>query len=318
VTASFAQRAQVSRSEPQASEDHKVGERRPSGERIVSLVPSLTEALFELGLGARVVGVTDWCVHPAAEVAHLPKVGGTKNPSLARVLELRPDLVIANQEENRERDVERLRAAGIPVWVTYPRTVADGVALVREFAQLGAPAERAEPLIRALETALERARDAEPAQRTRVFCPIWKRPWMAVGADTYADDLLALCGGDNVFRAASYAQRAQVARSEPKASEGHKVGERRPSGGRERRYPIVSDAEIAAARPEVILLPDEPYPFGARDVAELVEIGTPAAATGRIHCIDGTLISWYGPRIARAIAEVSALLAEPAPGSEGG
>jgi ABC-type Fe3+-hydroxamate transport system substrate-binding protein len=258
-------------------------------ERIVSLVPSLTEALFGLGLGARVVGVTDWCVHPAAEVAHLPKVGGTKNPSLARVLELSPDLVIANQEENRERDVERLRAAGIPVWVTYPRTVADGVALMRELAQLGAPAERAEPLIRALETAVERARAAEPARRTRVFCPIWKRPWMAVGADTYADDLLALCGGDNVFR-----------------------------DHRERRYPIVSDAEIAAARPEVILLPDEPYAFGARDVAELAEIGTPAAATGRIHCIDGTLISWYGPRIARAIAEVAALLAEPAPGKEAG
>jgi ABC-type hemin transport system substrate-binding protein len=275
-------------------------------------VPSLTETLFELGLGARVVGVTDWCVHPAAEVAHLPKVGGTKNPSLARVLELRPDLVIANREENRERDVERLRAAGVPVWVTYPRTVADGVALVRELALLGAPAEHAQPLIRGLEAAVERARAAAPARPTRVFCPIWKRPWMAVGADTYADDLIALCGGQNVF-GASFAQRAQASRSEPKASEGHQVGERRPSRGRERRYPIVSDEEIAAARPEVILLPDEPYAFDTRDVAELAALATPAATAGRIHCIDGTLISWYGPRIARAIAEVAALLAEPAP-----
>jgi ABC-type hemin transport system substrate-binding protein len=269
VNASFAQRAE--------------GERRPSGGRIVSLVPSLTEALFELGLGPRVVGVTDWCVHPAAGVALLPKVGGTKNPSLARVLELRPDLVIANQEENRERDVERLRAAGVPVWVTYPRTVADGVALVRELAELGAPAERAEPLILELEAAVEHARAGAPARRTPVFCPIWKRPWMAVGADTYADDLLALCGGYNVFR-----------------------------DRQERRYPIVSDEEIAAAQPEVILLPDEPYPFGARDVAELAAVATPAAAAGRIHCIDGTLISWYGPRIASAIAEVTPLLADPA------
>ncbi len=248
--------------------------------RIVSLVPSLTEALFELGLGPRVVGVTDWCIHPAAAVADLPKVGGTKNPHVARVLELRPDLVIANREENRVRDVERLRAAGIPVWVTYPRTVADGVALVRELAELGAPPARAQPLVRALETALERARRAAPGRRTRVFCAIWKRPWMAVGADTYADDLLSLCGGVNVF-----------------------------SDRQERRYPIVSEAEIAAARPEVILLPDEPYAFGARDVAELTALATPAAAAGRIHCIDGTLISWYGPRIARAIAEVEALLA---------
>jgi ABC-type Fe3+-hydroxamate transport system substrate-binding protein len=250
--------------------------------RIVSLVPSLTEALFELGLGPRVVGVTDWCVHPAAAVADLPKVGGTKNPSIARVLELRPDLVIANREENRERDVERLRAAGLAVWVTYPRTVADGVALVRELADLGAPPERAHPLVHSLETALARARSAAPARRTRVFCAIWKRPWMAVGADTYADDLLALCGGENVFGAGGPA--------------------------RERRYPIVDEQQIAAAQPEVILLPDEPYAFGARDVAELAALATPAAASGRIHCLDGTLVSWYGPRIARAIAEVTALL----------
>jgi ABC-type Fe3+-hydroxamate transport system substrate-binding protein len=257
-------------------------------QRIVSLVPSLTEALFELGLGPRIVGVTDWCVHPAAAVADLPKVGGTKNPSIARVLELRPDLVIANQEENRERDVERLRAAGVAVWVTYPRTVADGVAVVRELAELGAPPERAGPLIRSLETALERARSATPARRTRVFCAIWKRPWMAVGADTYADDLIALCGGENVFGAG-------------------------PEGSaRERRYPIVDEEQIAAAQPEVILLPDEPYAFGARDVAELAALTTPAAAAGRIHCLDGTLVSLYGPRIARAIGEVTALLADPA------
>jgi len=277
--------------------------------RIVSLVPSLTEALVELGLGPRVVGVTDWCVHPAAGVADLPKVGGTKNPHLSRVLELRPDLVIANREENRERDVARLRAAGIPVWVTYPRTVAEGVALVRELAELGAPPERAQPLVRGLEAAVARARAAAPARPTRVFCAIWKRPWRAVGADTYADDLLALCGGHNVFRA-RLAPRAPVSRREPNASGDPPAGERRPVGGRDRRYPIVSDAEIAAARPEVILLPDEPYAFGARDVAELAALATPAAVAGRIHCIDGTLISWYGPRIARAIPAVAALLAQ--------
>ena len=256
-------------------------------QRIVSLVPSLTEALFELGLGPRVVGVTDWCVHPANDVADLPKVGGTKNPSVARVLELRPDLVIANREENRERDVERVRAAGVPVWVTYPRTVAEGVALVRELAELGAPPDRAQPLIRALETALQEAQATRPHRPTPVFCAIWKHPWMAVGADTYADDLLALCGGRNVF-----------------------------SDRRQRRYPIVDDAEIEAARPEVILLPDEPYAFGARDVAEVASLGTPASASGRIHCIDGTLISWYGPRIARAIAEVGALLGKSVPAPE--
>jgi ABC-type Fe3+-hydroxamate transport system substrate-binding protein len=271
---------QASRSEPKASEVHKAGAPR----RIVSLVPSLTEALFALGLGPRVVGVTDWCVHPADAVAPLPKVGGTKNPSLARIFELQPDLVIANHEENRERDVARLREAGLCVWVTYPRTVADGIAVTRELAELGAPADRAQPLLAALDAAFAAAQAAAPVRRARVFCPIWKQPWMAVGADTYADDLLALCGGANVF-----------------------------ADRRERRYPMVSDADIVAAQPEVILLPDEPYAFGARDVAELAALDIPASRTGRIHCLDGTWISWYGPRIARALPEVAALLAPPAP-----
>jgi ABC-type Fe3+-hydroxamate transport system substrate-binding protein len=253
--------------------------RARSARRIVSLVPSLTEALFALGLGPRVVGVTDWCIHPADAVAKLPKVGGTKTPSLARVLELRPDLVIANQEENRERDVVRLREAGVDVWVTYPRSVAAAVALLREVAALGAPPETAGPLLDGLEAALAAAQAAAPARPVRVFCPIWKRPWMAVGADTYADDLLRVCGGANVF-----------------------------ADRRERRYPIVEPAEIERAQPEVILLPDEPYAFGPRDVEELARLDVPAAASGRIHCIDGTLASWYGPRIGEALAVIGALL----------
>jgi ABC-type Fe3+-hydroxamate transport system substrate-binding protein len=220
-------------------------------------------------------------------VAALPKVGGTKNPAIARVLELRPDLVLANREENRERDVARLRAAGIDVWVTYPRGVAEAVALIRELAGLGAPEERAGPLLAELPGALELARTAVRTRRTRVFCAIWKRPWMAVGADTYAHDLLSLCGGENVFAARA-----------------------------DRRYPIVEEAEIVAAQPEVVLLPDEPYEFGARDVEELGRLAIPAAASGRIHCVDGTLVSWYGPRIARGLAEIGRLL-QPADLVEG-
>ena len=256
---------------------------RPVPRRIVSLVPSLTEALFALGLGPRLVGVTDWCVHPAAEVAALPKVGGTKNPAIPRILELRPDLVLANQEENRERDVERLRQAGVEVWVTYPRTVAEAVELLPELAALGAPPERSEPLLERARSALERARARRPSTPIPYFCPIWKRPWMAVGADTYADDLLALCGGRNVF--------------------GHR---------RERRYPIVESEEIEAAQPQVILLPDEPYAFGPADVAELRELDTPASRSGRIHCLDGTLVSWYGPRIPLALEVLGGMLS---PGS---
>jgi ABC-type Fe3+-hydroxamate transport system substrate-binding protein len=254
---------------------------RPSAppQRIVSLVPSLTEALFALGLGGRVVGVTEWCVHPAAEVVRLPKVGGTKNPEIAAITALAPDLVIANQEENRKRDVEKLEAAGLRVWVTYPRTVREGAELLAEIAALGASPEAVERVVAPVLRAVAEAESSLPEQPTRVFCPIWRDPWMAVGAPTYADDMLRVCGGANVF--ASHA---------------------------ERRYPRVTLAEIEAAQPEVVLLPDEPYAFGPRDVAEIAALSIPAAASQRIHLIDGTFVSWYGPRILRAIERLRRLL----------
>jgi ABC-type Fe3+-hydroxamate transport system substrate-binding protein len=258
---------------------------RPSAppQRIVSLVPSLTEALFALGLGARVVGVTDWCVHPAAEVARIPKIGGTKNPDLEAIGALAPDLVIANQEENRKRDIERLEAAGMRVWLTYPRTVREGADLLAELAELGASAEArgrvVAPVLRAVEEAEAAAAAAPTREPVRVFCPIWRDPWMAVGAPTYADDLIRLCGGMNVF--ATHA---------------------------ERRYPRVTRAEIEAAAPEVVMLPDEPYAFGPRDVAELEQFAIPAAASGRIYLIDGTFVSWYGPRILPALERLRRLL----------
>jgi ABC-type Fe3+-hydroxamate transport system substrate-binding protein len=260
--------------------------------RIVSLVPSWTEALFALGLGERVVGVTEWCVHPAEAVDGLPKLGGTKTPDLAAVRALAPDLVIANREENRRRDVERLRAAGLAVWVTYPRTVREGAELLASIAELGASdAARAavvEPVRAAVAEAEAAAARRAPDERTRFFCAIWRDPWMAVGDDTYAHDLLVLCGGENVF-----------------------------AGRRERRYPRISLADVEAAAPALILLPDEPYRFGSADAEELGRLRVPAAAEGRIHLIDGTLVSWYGPRIRRAIETLRPLLAGEAPAGAG-
>jgi ABC-type hemin transport system substrate-binding protein len=261
---------------------------RPSGpaRRIVCLVPSLTEALFSLGLDARLVGVTDWCVHPAEGVARLPKVGGTKDPDLEAILALAPDLVIANREENRRRDVERLERAGLRVWVTYPRSVGEGVALLRALAELGAAPEAFRCVVEPVESACREARAARPAAASRVFCPIWKDPWMAVGRDTYADDLLRLCGGANVF--------ANL-----------------PGARRRLRYPKIHESEIVAAAPEVVLLPDEPYAFGPEDAEALAALPIPAARSGRIHRIDGTLVSWYGPRIRRALENLRPLLCPP-------
>jgi ABC-type Fe3+-hydroxamate transport system substrate-binding protein len=176
--------------------------------------------------------------------------------------------------------VERLRAAGLEVWVTYPRSVREGAELLRELAGLGASPQAVAAQVEPVLAAVAAAEAQPPRRRARVFCPIWRNPWMSVGRDTYAHDLLALCGGQNVF-----AER---------------------SG---RRYPIVTEAEIAEARPEVVLLPDEPYAFGAEDVRALAALGLPAARAGCIHRIDGTLLSWYGPRIRRALETLRPLLA---------
>jgi ABC-type Fe3+-hydroxamate transport system substrate-binding protein len=253
-------------------------------QRIVSLVPSLTEALFVLGLGDRVVGVTDWCIHPADGVAPLPKLGGTKNPDLERALGLRPDLVIANHEENTERVVRRFREAGVPVWVTYPRTAGEGAVLLREMAALGASERVFSEVIEPVEAALREAEIASGAHPRRFFCPIWRDPWMSVGADTFAHSMISLCGGENVFR-----------------------------GRAERRYPIVTLEEIVAAQPQVILLPDEPYAFGEADRQELLELPVPAAEQERIHLIDGTSVSWYGPRMRSALETLRPLFSDSSP-----
>lgn len=247
-------------------------------QRIVSLVPSLSETLCALGCGDRLVGVTEFCVHPAAELRSKSLVGGTKTPRLDRILELRPDLVIANREENRRRDVERLVSEGARVFVTYARSVREAAA---EIAALGAitrsigPAAR---IVREIEAEAERVRAAAPRVRPRVVALIWKRPYMAVGGHTFAHDLLVQCGADNPFATA------------------------------ERRYPRVAEGELERAAPEVILLPSEPYEFLEPDRRELLALDCPAARAGRVHLVEGELLSWYGPRIPRALRLFSELL----------
>lgn len=246
-----------------------------------------------LGLGNRLIGVTRYCVHPAHAFDPLPKLGGTKDADIEGIVALRPDLVIANQEENTERIVRKLAEAGLDVWVTNPETVREGAALLRDLAGFGATGEAIErwvkPVEEAVAGAIARATARETAdalassaanRRPRVFCPIWRDPWMTIAHDTYIHDMIELCGGENCF-----ADRGA------------------------RRYPIVTLDDVVAARPDVILLPDEPYDFGEVDRRELVSLDCAAAREGRIHLIDGTLVSWYGPRIAEAIRALAPIFA---------
>lgn len=243
--------------------------------RIVSLVPSWTELLFALGAGERLVGVTDYCVHPAEARARAVAVGGTKTPRLDRIRALEPDLVIANREENRKLDVERLERAGLPVFVTYARTVPEAAAEIAGLGRLVDRTHEAGALVDEIEAAL-REPPAEPP--VRAVALVWKEPYMAVGGDCFAHDLLARCGARNPFAAA------------------------------QRRYPHVTLAELEQAAPEVVLLPTEPYPFGAADREALLGLACPAARHARIHVVEGELLTWYGPRIPRALRELRALL----------
>jgi ABC-type hemin transport system substrate-binding protein len=246
-------------------------------ERIVSLVPSLTEALFAFGVGARVVGRTRYCTQPPRTVGRVAKVGGTKKVDAECVLGLEPDLVVAVKEENTREDIEGLKEAGVPVFVGAPETVGDALGMLRELAgQVGAAGDTVEEVLGPIERVYWRLR-REPRRTRRVFAPIWKGPYMSVGSDTYVHDVLETCGGENVC-------------------------------GSFTRYPIVSLEEVEALEPEVVLLPDEPYPFSAEDLAEFHALDVPAAREDRIHLIDGKLLTWYGPRMASSLVQLSALL----------
>lgn len=237
---------------------------------IVSLVPSLTELLFWLGAGDAVAGRTRFCEAPAGLVERVPIVGGTKNPRLDRILALEPELVIANREENRREDVEALRAAGLEVLVTDPCDLPGAIAMVRELGERLGCTAKAEALARETEEAL--ANVVAPARKPRVFVAIWLEPLMGLGGESYGHDLVERCGAENVLAA-------------------------RP------RYPELTLAELASLAPDLILLPDEPYPFAPRHLPVFEGI-----APARI--VDGKLLWWYGPRMPAAIRALNALFLE--------
>ena len=243
-------------------------------------MPSLSEALFAFGLGERVAGVTRFCVEPRDGVAGKAKVGGTKTLDVAAVESLQPDLIIASAEENRVEDVRRLIDGGWPVFVTLPTTVRGAVDLMGQIAALTDSAEAARPIMQGAEEALAAARTANAGREPlRVFCPIWRNPHMTIGPDTYVHDVIAVCGGRNVFE------------------------------GRQERYPWVELEEVAALDPEVILLPSEPYRFRQRHRAEFEAFPQVTAVRRKnILLVDGRMLSWYGPRIGSSLRELSALL----------
>lgn len=272
--------------------------------RLVSLVPSITETLFVFGRGTQVVGITDYCTEPADEVAEKTTIGGTKNPDISSILALQPHLVFAVAEENREHDVAQLEQAGIPVYVFEPSTVRDGIDLLWQIAALLGCRHEVTPMVQAIEsTYAETLASIAGHEPVRVFCPIWKDPYMTIGDGTYVHDMLRVCGGNNIF--------AQRRRRFPLAADLGQQPERTEErdDARDRRYPRVTLEEMAALQPEVIVLPDEPYVFSPTDLADFTPFpDVPAVRDGRIHLIDGKVVSWYGPRIGASLRTLRHLL----------
>ncbi|WP_328917009.1 MULTISPECIES: helical backbone metal receptor [unclassified Streptomyces] len=223
--------------------------------RILSLVPSLTESLAETAPHL-LVAATDWCTHPAG--LDVPRIGGTKNPDVEKILALAPDLIVANEEENRAQDLDALRAAGREVLLTEIRSVPDAFRELERMLVDGCGLTRP-AWLDAAEAAWQDVRPYEP--RLRAVVPIWRRPWMALGRDTFAGDLLARLGVDHVY------------------------------AGDAERYPRFDPAALPPA--DLVVLPDEPYRFTAEDGPEAFP-GLPAAL------VSGRHLTWYGPSLAEA------------------
>ncbi len=278
--------------------------------RVVSLVPSDTLNVAALGRAATLVGRTDYCVLPEAVVAGVPSVGGTKNPRIEDVLRLEPDLVLANQEENTRGDLEALAQRGARVYVAFPKRVADGLAHLAKLARIfGAEGDASvRDLLRrgyGQHRLAEQARGA--AAPLRVFCPIWMDPLMTIHGDTFISDMLALCGGQNVFadRSRRYPLAADLGRAAALTAD--------RMAGRDTRYPRVTMDEVIARSPEVVLLPDEPHPFSDEDAAVFRALAIPAArrdehGNDRVLRTGGKDLCWYGARSIEGIARLRASL----------
>lgn len=245
--------------------------------RIVSLVPSTTESVCAFGGADRLVACTRYCCEPAAELAAVPRIGGTKNPDLARIAALQPDLVLVNGEENRAEDVAWL-AERFPVLQQTPGSVREARQALQELALAMGALDAAEPFLLRIDALVVAAEVAQVGQRpVRVFYAVWQKPWMSINRTTFVHDVLRLAGADNVCA------------NEPA------------------RYPEVTPAQIDSRGPAVVLLPDEPWEFSVEAVEDLAREGCFGRA--RLVRCRGRDFCWHGTHLAEGLEQAMVLLA---------
>jgi len=265
--------------------------------RVVSLVPSETSSVADLVGVERLVGRTDYCIEPAGAIDAIPSVGGTKGFDVGAIKALRPDLVLANKEENSRPQVEALIEAGLPVHVSFPCTLEESLGYLDTLCRLlGVRSETAAP-IEACREAVQLASSAPRRAPLPVFVPIWKDPWMTFDGRAYASDMLELCGAHNVFsdRSRLYPMAADLGQIKPWSRE--RIAQR------DTRYPRIRLHEVLDRGAAAILLPDEPYAFSEGDVVELAALETPHPLV--VELVDGKDLFWYGTRAAGAIPRLT-------------
>lgn len=252
----------------------------PRRQRIISLVPSLTETLCAVGGEPRLVGITAFCIWPKnlLHEPHIAKVGGTKTVNRERVLELKPDLLLVNLEENELADIDFFKAR-VECYVNGVKTVKQGIETLRELGSVIGTSDIAEPLALKAEAELAdiESRVAEykaaGGREPKIFYPIWRDPWMSISRDTFIHDHLKICGAQNIF------------------------------AGKPGRYPEISLDEVAAAAPDIVWLPSEPYHFKEKDAEEISKLSAlPATQKKRIELVDGDNVCWFGARQTEGLA----------------
>ncbi|MEM1119880.1 MAG: helical backbone metal receptor [Bacteroidota bacterium] len=225
-------------------------------QRIISLVPSITELLYDLGLAQQLVGRTKFCIHPSS-VKSIPKIGGTKNVKIDRIIALQPDIIIANKEENQREQIEEL-SQQCPVWISDVATFSDAMDMIEKLGQLFQKEKVTQAIISQSRSQLA---ELTPTTKQKAAYLIWQKPYMTIGRDTYIHNMLGHCGFENVF-------------------------------GEQTRYPIFTLSALKERQPDIILLSSEPFPFKTKHIIELQKDFpyTP------IKLVDGEAFSWYGTR----------------------
>lgn len=255
-------------------------ENRP--QRIISIVPSQTELLFDLGLQKEIVGITWFCIHPAHYFNATPKVGGTKKLNFEQIAALKPDLIIGNKEENEKSQIEELEKH-YPVWMSDIKNLEDALLMIKMLGEITDTGETAHELCGKIIDGFAQLYNPTIEEKPlRAAYLIWRNPYMGVADDTFINEMMKQCGMVNVLE--NFAPHAADIES--------------------KRYPMVTLEDLKALDPDVVLLSSEPFPFKQQHAQEVNKV----LPNAQVHLTDGEMFSWYGSRLQHSPAYFSSLM----------